>query len=327
MSEKDLTEKILEDYNDVFADIINVLIFNGEQRIKPDSLVNASSVSQYKTDDGTLREMERDVIKNWTSDDYKVNIAVCGIENQTKVERLMPLRIFGYEGASYRSQVSKISSKDWKGEKPVPVVTLILYFGTSHWVQPKRLKDLMDIPEGLDPYVNDLNINVFEISWLTEEQLSMFKSDFGIVARFFVKKRIDPNYIPDDSREIKHVDAVLKLLSAMTNDVRYQENIGKRRITTMCDVADRLEKRGIEKGRLEGRLEGKREGILEGKNILLIEQVLKKVRKGKSLSQIADELEEDEEVIKGLYDKVIELSPDFSEEKVVEILCGEEVDL
>ena len=43
--------------------------------------------------------------------------------------------------------------------------------------------------------------------------------------------------------------------------------------------------------------------------------------------EIADELEEDEEVIKGIYDKVIELSPDFSEEKVVEILCGEEVDL
>ena len=69
----------------------------------------------------------------------------------------------------------------------------------------------------------------------------------------------------------------------------------------MCDVADRLEKRGIEKGRLEG----KREGILEGKNILLIGMIWKKVRKGKSLSQIADELEEDEEVIKGIYDKVI----------------------
>ena len=33
------------------------------------------------------------------------------------------------------------------------------------------------------------------------------------------------------------------------------------------------------------------------------------------------------EKIKGIYDKVVELSPDFSEEKVVKILCGEEVDL
>ena len=36
MAEKDITEKILADYNDVFADIVNVLLFNGEQVISPD---------------------------------------------------------------------------------------------------------------------------------------------------------------------------------------------------------------------------------------------------------------------------------------------------
>ena len=36
MGQKDITEKLLEDYNDVFADIINGLIFKGEQRILPD---------------------------------------------------------------------------------------------------------------------------------------------------------------------------------------------------------------------------------------------------------------------------------------------------
>lgn len=35
---KDITEKILADYNDVFADIANVLLFQGEQMISPDSL-------------------------------------------------------------------------------------------------------------------------------------------------------------------------------------------------------------------------------------------------------------------------------------------------
>ena len=32
MGEKDITEKILADYNDVFADIMNGLLFAGEQR-------------------------------------------------------------------------------------------------------------------------------------------------------------------------------------------------------------------------------------------------------------------------------------------------------
>lgn len=48
MGIKDLTEKILEDYNDIFADIVNVLVFKGKQRIKPETLVNTGVHSQYK---------------------------------------------------------------------------------------------------------------------------------------------------------------------------------------------------------------------------------------------------------------------------------------
>ena len=35
MGEKDLSEKILADYNDVFADIVNVLILDGRRQIVP----------------------------------------------------------------------------------------------------------------------------------------------------------------------------------------------------------------------------------------------------------------------------------------------------
>ncbi len=35
MGEMDIAEKILESYNDVFADIVNVLLFNGKSVIKP----------------------------------------------------------------------------------------------------------------------------------------------------------------------------------------------------------------------------------------------------------------------------------------------------
>ena len=34
MGQKDVTEKLLEDYNDVFADILNVLLFDGKQVIQ-----------------------------------------------------------------------------------------------------------------------------------------------------------------------------------------------------------------------------------------------------------------------------------------------------
>ena len=37
MHERDMTEKHLEGYNDVFADIVNVLLFKGERRVKHDA--------------------------------------------------------------------------------------------------------------------------------------------------------------------------------------------------------------------------------------------------------------------------------------------------
>lgn len=38
MGQKDIAEKILEAYNDVFSDIVNVLLFNGEQILKENEL-------------------------------------------------------------------------------------------------------------------------------------------------------------------------------------------------------------------------------------------------------------------------------------------------
>jgi predicted transposase YdaD len=97
------------------------------------------------------------------------------------------------------------------------------------------------------------------------------------VANFFRNKRINKDYIPADKTELKHVDEVLKLLSVMTKDQRYERMLSKgdgREVHTMCDVAERLEQRGKEIGREEGIKEGKlevllelvREGVIEAKD-------------------------------------------------------------
>ena len=49
MKESDVTEKLLEDYNDVFADIVNTLVFEGEERIKEDSLEDGRTTSLLYT--------------------------------------------------------------------------------------------------------------------------------------------------------------------------------------------------------------------------------------------------------------------------------------
>ena len=220
MNEKDTTEKLLEDYNDVFADIVNTLIFDGKERIKADSLEDNKTNSAYKAEDGKLHEMERDVSKYWK--EGNTNLLVVGIENQTKAEKLMPARIIGYDGASYRSQLLKSTGRSSK-KKLTPVVTIVLYFGLTRWNKPKNLKGILDIPTGLEDFVSDYKINVFEIAFLPEETVNRFKSDFRLVAKYFTNIRKNPYYIPEDENEIKHVDAVLKFLSIMSGSEKALE--------------------------------------------------------------------------------------------------------
>ena len=57
------------------------------------------------------------------------------------------------------------------------------------------------------------------------------------------------DYVPDDPTEIVHVDEVLKLLSAVTGDERYEVILNdKEGVGSMCEVAQRLVDKGIKEG-------------------------------------------------------------------------------
>lgn len=256
MAPKDITEKILESYNDVFADIVNVLLFDGAEIIKPDELVDQAPRAAYKAD-GKIREMERDVAKRWEK--QNIRIACVGLENQTKPDPDMPLRVIGYDGAEYRAELN--------GTDRYPVVTLVLYFGhKKHWDKPLHLSDCFDTPAPFRPYVNDYKVNLFEIAYLTEEKVKLFKSDFGVVADYFVQKRKYGDYNPEPIT-IRHVQEVLQLLSVMTGDHRFEKAYNmqeKGESRNMCEVLDRVENRGIAKGMAVGMEKGMATGMAKG---------------------------------------------------------------
>lgn len=255
MAEKDIAEKTLEAYNDVFADIINVLLFGGRLLVKEDELAEESIHSSYKAD-GKLHSQERDVAKYWKKG--LVRIAFYGLENQTDIDNDMPLRLFSYDGTAYRTQLltdKEMKEKTGKTTPRYPVVTLVLYFGHDrHWKSPRTLYECLDIPEELKPFVNDYRMNLYEIAYLTDEQVQMFTSDFKIVADYFVQMRKNKNYIAPEVT-IKHVHELLQLMSVMTKDNRFENAYNpemERRETTMCEVLDCIENRGIQKGIIQG---------------------------------------------------------------------------
>ena len=248
MGQKDITEKMLADYNDVFADIVNVLLFDGKQIVQEDDLENTKDKSQYKADDNRIHEEERDVTKIVKTGNIRISLV--GLEHQTTIDSDEPLRVIAYDGASYKSQLLQ------KQKERYPVVTIILYFGLKRWKNNKSLHERLNIPDDWKPYVQDYHINVYEIAYLTPEQVAKFKSDFRIVADYFVQTRMNKDYIPSQET-IVHVDEILKLMRVLTADSRFedaQQSLPKGGAVRMCDVLDKVEERGRAEGMLKGEI-------------------------------------------------------------------------
>ena len=88
-------------------------------------------------------------------------------------------------------------------------------------------------------------------------------------------------------KPIKHVDEMLKFMRIFAEDERFLQldikKDGKGEVT-MCTILDNAINKGIEQG-IE-------RGITQGENLKLIMQVQKKMKKGDSITKIADDLVE-----------------------------------
>lgn len=71
-------------------------------------------------------------------------------------------------------------------------------------------------------------------------------------------------------------------------------------------------------GYADGEAKGEARGKNQGEQIKLISLMVKKLRKGKSVEQIAEELEEDITAIEAVCKVAEEFAPEYDEEKIFE---------
>ncbi len=215
------------------------MLFNGANTVNETELSDAQPFSYYKMEGKKIHSQERDVSKFWNYG--QIRLSLVGLENQIKIDKYMPLRVIGYDGAAYRAQLLE------KPKKPCyPIITLVLYFGTKrHWNHNRTLKEVISFPSAISPFVNDYKINVFELAWLTNEQIDLFKSDFREVVMFLKCQRTKEKF-PGDNKKLKHGMEILDLLRVMSdNDINLINTIEQLREQSakggigMCDVVQR----------------------------------------------------------------------------------------
>ena len=261
MGEKDILEKKLLMFNDVFADFVNGIMFDGKDVVKEDELVDLSGWSHYKGDDSKHRFQDRDVVKLWKKEN--VVISLIGIENQDIPDKNMVFRVLSYDGASYRTQLvekerrkrTKKTNKTNETDLRIdiyPVITFVIYYGEEEWKHETTLHKRLNLDSELKHYVSDYSINLIDLKKLSEDDINKFKKDFKLIADYMVKgskhkaDRIDLNH-PEEVSEL-----ILRITGEELPIPIESEEGGKNMEKFFEPMFERAEARGEARGKAEG---------------------------------------------------------------------------
>ena len=280
--QKDIALKQLAEHEDVFAEVFNQLAFGGKNIITPGELTELPTEAIVMEMEGQLREKRRDIVKaDRRGQCYHL---IFDLENQDRIDYTMPVRIMGYEVASYEKQIREMAAINQKedshslnrlkeGQRLAPVVSLILYWGKEPWEKPRCLHDMLefseDIEEVIKPLISAYPINLVDMSQLTEEERQNLTTDIRLLADY-VAYRKDPykrkNILRDMPYKIRHWKETLTALAAIAGDKRYTQMIkawedkipqedGEEE-HDMCEMLEEIWSEAKEEGIKEGIKEG-----------------------------------------------------------------------
>lgn len=300
MGKADVVTKEYMRNNTVFADAVNYLLYQGEAVIDPKKLqerdateltvlFEADQKEGGKAKNGSGKNLEtkqkfRDVLKKTViMQDDKLTYLIFGIENQTDIHYAMPVRNMIYDALQYGRQVDETAAKhredkDWENEqeylsgfkktdKLLPVITLVLHFGTEPWDGPESLHEMLTIPDPrLVPYIQDYKIHLIDPARLTEKDLEKFQSSLREVLgciKYSGNKEKYTNYITNNPR-MSLDPAANRVIRTVTNipktrNEEEQEEDNMEICKAWKDMMDEMMEKGESKGMIIGRNEGKSE--------------------------------------------------------------------
>ena len=247
MGNKDKTEKLFIACSDVFVEIINGLVYHGEQILTEKNMLPGPTESIYQGLNAKLYSQFQD----YSMYDVRGGIprALYTIENQSGVDNQMPLRCAGYEGAAYRRQY-----KSGNGWGIYPVISVVLNWGERPWDAAISIRELLDYPVPImaKSYLDRNHIHVFNMRFLSRSIRKRFKGDVRVVLDYLS----DYESIAYKRQKLNNPEEVMRMLHALSGDERYLDGISfvqEEGGRSMGDyLLDAMVNKGIQQGRQEG---------------------------------------------------------------------------
>lgn len=340
MGKRDNTSKAFLADNRRFADLCNYYLFKGEQIIKPENLTEqdtteildavGSAEKVFGISDKSLSVQKwRDILKRaiirYTDECIYV---IIGIENQSEIHYAMPVRNMLYDAINYSRQAAESdklhrTNKDYaeraeflsgfkKTDSLTPVITLTVYWGDDVWDAPRSLHDMFkDNTLSLRRYISDYKLNLIAPSEITD--FDKFRTSLGMVLEVikYASDEAAMGRLLTQNHKFDHIEA---------DAVRAINTFTKFKVSINNDEEEINMGNAWEDHRLSGKREGLCEGKREGTTLKLIDLTIKKFKKGCSVEQTADMLEESTENIRPIYDIISSMSGDYDAEKVYALL-------
>ena len=257
----DIQLKKFFEHDDRFLSLFNAYFYQGESVLKEEYL---------SPDDSEVVKLVAsnhiDVIRRYKENEY---FALFVLENQSKVDYGMVVRIMKYQVLLYERELRKASPNNYtpKGTKLPMVRAIVLYTGEKEWDGARKLSDMILDENGqkikLDP-AEDFFLNIIELNKDVSYNLNnQCVQDFMDL----VHQLYDTTIHLSDTDRVYQRDAVLAAYSITKDEqlklILEQEEGDVKVCEAMRELFEDATNKGITKGIGIGRAEGRAEEKIE----------------------------------------------------------------
>ena len=259
MGKFDAESKKYLSINRIFADAFNFLIYDGEPVIKPEALhaVDTTEIAiPYGHGARVPIQKYRDIMKIWAAmQDEDAVYVLLGGEAQNKVHYAMPVRDMLYDSINYVSQVDeakrsyrnhgeeggelsfeagelkiRLTQEEFlsgfrKGDKLIPVITAVIYFGPDEWDGPMSIHDMLKVSdERMLRVIPNYTINLIAPAGIDDEDFGKFNTDLGLAMKVIKYQRTSAVEIIQQTNHRKIDRGTAEFLNRVVNlNLVYQE--------------------------------------------------------------------------------------------------------
>lgn len=281
-------DTVLKNYwnnNEHFADLFNAVLFDGRQVIKADELeeldTESSSVLEHRNYAESIVASRDNIKVRKISPTYGMEFVLLGKEDQEHIHYAMPMRVMGYDYGAYRKQYDSNAgkyktpdgmdedeylSKMKREDKFIPVITLTIYYGGKPWDGATSLHEMLNIPEGMERFVNDYKMLLVEARQNNLTLHNLNNVDLFNLFEIVLDRNIPRNEAKEKviqyCEEHKTDKAVIMTVAGAAN-IRIDYNAFEKGDGNMHTLFDEIAKESELKGKAEGKIEGEAKGIIE----------------------------------------------------------------